>query len=410
MRLLYFTQYYPPEVGATQTRAYEMSRYLASRGHHVTVVTEVPNHPSGIIPPHYKGRLSERVREDSIDVLRLWVWASPEKNFKSRMRFYLSYMSMAALAGVLVKGRYDLVYATSPPLFVGAAGLAAANIRRIPFVFEVRDLWPESAVALGELSNRRAIAAAEKLERLLYRRAARVVAVTRGIRSRLMERGLPPSKLAFIPNGANTDHFRYDEQGRQAVRAELRLQDKFVVMYAGIHGIAQGLETLLQAAQRLSDTPQIQFVFVGEGPRKAEIMQLSEILTLPNVRFLPEVPSSRMPAYLSAADCTIVPLRDEPVFRGALPSKMFEAWACARPTILSVSGEAEEVLNEAGAGLATHPEDPTGMAQAILYLHAHPEEAHQMGERGRAYVLAHYSRQAQAQALETLLENVKRKT
>lgn len=410
MRVLYFTQYYPPEVGATQTRAYEMSRYLASRGHHVTVVTEVPNHPSGIIPPHYKGHLSERVREVGIDVMRLWVWASPEKNFKSRMRFYLSYMGMATLAGILIKGRYDLVYATSPPLFVGAAGLLAASIRRIPFVFEVRDLWPESAVALGELSNRRAIAAAEKLERLLYRRAARVVAVTRGIRSRLMERGLPPSRLAFIPNGANTDHFRYDEQGRQAVRAELGLQDKFVVMYAGIHGIAQGLETLLQAAQRLSDTPQIQFVFVGEGPRKGEIMLLSETLALPNVRFLPEVPSARMPAYLSSADCTVVPLRDEPVFRGALPSKMFEAWACARPTILSVSGEAEEVLNEARAGLATHPEDPTGMAQAILYLHAHPEEAHQMGERGRAYVLAHYSRQAQAQALETLLENVIRDT
>jgi hypothetical protein len=144
-----------------------MSRYLASRGHHVTIVTEIPNHPSGIIPPSYRGRLSQRVREDGIDVLRLWVWASPEKTFRSRMRFYLSYLVMAGLAGVLIRGSYDLVYATSPPLFVGAAGLVAALARRIPFVFEVRDLWPESAVALGELSNPRAIAAAEKLETLL---------------------------------------------------------------------------------------------------------------------------------------------------------------------------------------------------------------------------------------------------
>src|SRR2546421_1793526 len=168
MRVLYFTQYFPPEVGATQTRAAEMSRYLASRGHNITVVTEVPNHPSGIIPPHYRRRLSERVREDGVDILRLWVWASPEKTFKSRMRFYLSYMGMAALAGALIRGRYDLVYATSPPLFVAVAGAVVALVRRIPFVFEVRDLWPESAVSLGELSSKRAIAAAERLERWLY--------------------------------------------------------------------------------------------------------------------------------------------------------------------------------------------------------------------------------------------------
>src|SRR5438270_5343607 len=168
MRVLYFTQYCPPEVGATQTRAAEMSRYLASRAHKVTVVTEVPNHPSGIIPPRYRGRLSERVMEDGVDVLRLWVWASPEKTFKSRMRFYFSYMALAGVAGSLVRGRYDVVYATSPPLFAAAAGAGAAISRRVPFVFEVRDLWPESAVSLGELTNRRAIWAAEKLERFLY--------------------------------------------------------------------------------------------------------------------------------------------------------------------------------------------------------------------------------------------------
>src|SRR5438309_662511 len=143
MRVLYFTQYFPPEVGATQTRAAEMSRYLAAQGHKVTIITEVPNHPSGIIPPEYRGRLSERVKEDGVDVLRLWVWASPEKTFKSRMRFYLSYMGMAALAGALLRGRYDLVYATSPPLFVAVAGAVVALVRRIPFIFEVRDLWPE---------------------------------------------------------------------------------------------------------------------------------------------------------------------------------------------------------------------------------------------------------------------------
>ena len=203
------------------------------------------------------------------------------------MRFYLSYMGMAALAGTLIRGKYDLVYATSPPLFVGAAGLVAATVRRIPFVFEVRDLWPESAVALGELSGKRAIKAAEALEGLLYRRAARVVAVTQGIYDRLSERRIDCDKLALVPNGANTEHIHFNAEGRAAVRAQLGLQDKFVVMYAGIHGIAQGLETLLEAASLLQDLPDIHFVFVGEGPRKAALAQLLADMNLQNVIMLP---------------------------------------------------------------------------------------------------------------------------
>jgi colanic acid biosynthesis glycosyl transferase WcaI len=406
MRVLYFSQYFPPEVGATQTRASEMSRYLAERGHRVTVVTEVPNHPSGIIPPEYRGRLSERRVEDGVDVLRLWVWASPEKTFKSRMRFYLSYMAMAGLAGSLLRGRYDLVYATSPPLFVGAAGAVAAIVRRVPFVFEVRDLWPESAVALGELSSRRAIRAAEKLERFLYSRAAKIVVVTQGIRRRLMERGLPEDKLALIPNGANTDLFRFDEAGRAGVRQTLGLEGKFVVMYAGIHGLAQGLENLVDAARLLQEREDIEFIFVGEGPKKAELVHRKNELGLRNVTFLPEVPAEQMPAYLSAADCSIVPLRDEPVFYGARPSKMFEAWACSRPVVLSAAGEAEEALRQAGGGLAVPPEDAAAIARAVKTLASDPAGAREMGQRGRLFVESHYSRREQARLLESLLASL----
>jgi glycosyltransferase involved in cell wall biosynthesis len=326
------------------------------------------------------------------------------------MRFYLSYMAMAGLAGSLVRGRYDLVYATSPPLFTGASGLLAATLRRIPFVFEVRDLWPESAVALGELGNRQAIAAAEQLEKILYRRAARVVAVTQGIRSRLIERGLSSAKVELIPNGANTDLFSFTEYGRLSIREMLYLDDKFVVMYAGIHGIAQGLETLLQAANRLKERGDIAFVLVGEGPKRAELIRLKDRMDLTNVSMLPEVPAAEMPAYLSAADCAIVPLKDEALFRGALPSKMFEAWACARPVILSVQGEAEVVLQDAGGGITATPEDPASMAQAILQLARDPHATSAMGARGRDYVVRHYSRREQAQALERLLLDVVRST
>jgi glycosyltransferase involved in cell wall biosynthesis len=409
MRVLYFSQYFPPEVGATQTRAYEMCRYLASQGHKVTAITEVPNHPSGIIPREYRGRLSERRIEDGIDVLRLWVWTSPEKTFRSRMQFYLSYMGMSALAGTLLKGKYDVVYATSPPLFVATAGLITALARRIPFIFEVRDLWPESAVALGELNSRRAIAAAEKLEVAMYRRARRIVVVTEGIRARLVERGISGSKIEVITNGANTEKFRYTAEGARQVEERLGLAEKFVVMYAGVHGIAQGLETLLQAADLLRHRDDIVFLFVGEGPRKAHLRQIAEQQGLTNVRFLPEVQSDLMPAYLSAADCAIVPLRDEPLFRGAMPSKMFEAWACARPVILSVAGEAEQVMKQADGGLAIQPEDAAGMAQAIERLAANPKQAQQMGEHGRNFVQKHYSRQVQAQKLEELLKEVANK-
>jgi colanic acid biosynthesis glycosyl transferase WcaI len=383
-----------------------MSRYLAAMGHKVTVVTEVPNHPSGIIPPRYRGRLSERVCEDGVDVLRLWVSTSPEKTFKSRMRFYLSYMAMGALAGSLLRGRYDLVYATSPPLFVGPAGLAAAMVRRVPFVFEVRDLWPESAVALGELNGKRAIRAAEVLERYLYRRAARIVVVTEGIRKRLVERGLPPEKLALIPNGADTDRFRFDPEGRARVRATLGVDDKFVAMYAGIHGLAQGMESLVEVARLLEQRPDIVLVFIGEGPKKAAVAQLKKALGLENLMLLPEVQVEEMPAHLSAADCCIVPLRDDPLFRGALPSKMFEAWACSRPVVLSVAGEAVEALKSAGGGITARPGDPAEIASAIEYLEAHREEAHRMGLQGRSAVEAHYSRREQARQLEALLRRI----
>src|SRR4051794_16706478 len=180
-----------------------MARYLAEQGHRVTMLTEVPNHPSGIIPPAYRGKLWERKPLDGIDVVRLWVWAAPEKGFVTRMRFYLSYMVMATLAGVVLglrlRRRYDVVYATSPPLFVGLAGAIIAAVLRARFVFEVRDLWPESAVALGELNNRRAVALADAVARLCYRRAHCIVAVTRDMVARLEARGIPPGKIQLIP-------------------------------------------------------------------------------------------------------------------------------------------------------------------------------------------------------------------
>ncbi len=408
MHILYLSQYFPPEVGATQTRAYEMARGLVQAGHQVTMIAEVPNHPSGIVPPDYRGKWVECSTLDGIDVLRVWVKASPVKTFRSRMAFYLTYMADATLVGALrARGPFDVVYATSPPLFVGAAGLALHRLKRAPFVFEVRDLWPESAVALGELHSPRAIAWAGKLEELCYNRASRIVVVTEGIRQRLLQRGFPAQKLALLPNGANTDLFQPQPALGAQFRAEHSLPaDAFVAMYAGIHGIAQGLETLLHAASLLRNDPAVRFVLVGEGPVKAELQALGAQLHLDNLLMLPEQPRAAMPGILSAADAAIVPLRKLELFQGALPSKMFDAWACGLPLLLSIDGEARRTLEAAQGGMYVPPEDPAALADAIRALAAEPDGGRSLGRNGRHYTEQHHSRQAQALALEKLLKEI----
>ncbi len=403
MNVLYLSQYFPPEVGATQNRAYEMATNLVRMGHRVTVLTEMPNHPKGIIHPSYRRRLVMSEELEGVQVLRVWVMASPRKTFVTRLAFYLSFAFMASLVGLLHRHRYDVVLATSPPLFVGAAGLLIARARRLPFVFEVRDLWPLSAVELGEIRSHTYARLAERLELMLYRHALAVPVVTKGIFDILRARGVPEQKLVFIPNGTNTELF-YD-RGRGA-RASMGLTDEFVVMYAGIFGIAQGMETLCEAARLLKGHVQIRFVFVGEGPVKEQVRRLCGRWQLHNVMLLDEVPRDQIPLLLSAADACIVPLKRKPLFHGALPSKMFDAWACGRPVLLAVDGEARRVMEEAEAGVFVEPEDPEVLAKAIMQLAGDLPLARRLGANGRRYVERYFSRRAQAERLAHLLETI----
>lgn len=404
MRILYLSQYFPPEVGATQTRAYEMAQGLIQAGHHVTMIAEVPNHPSGVIPPEYRGKLYERADLDGIEVIRVWVKTAPVKTFRIRMAFYLSYMLNAILAGMfLARKRYDVIYATSPPLFVGGAGLALSVLRRTPLVFEVRDLWPESAVVLGELQNPHAIALAERLERACYRRARQIVLTTQEMKDHLAERGIPTEKMQVVRNGANPELFQFDPLARRRIRAELGLEDKFVVIYAGLMGLAQALSSVLEAADQLQMVhPDIHFLFMGDGPEKANLLSRATRLSLENVTFLPAQPREQVPAYLSAADAALIPLVRERLV-GALPSKMFDAMACERPILLSAEGEALSVLRQEQVGISVPPETPEALCQAMLELKSDPHQARQYGLRGRQAVVERYSRQAQARQLEALL-------
>ena len=407
MRILYFTQYFPPEIGATQDRAYEMTRNLARAGHHVTAVTEMPNHPSGIIPRSYQGKVYTREKLDGVDVIRLWVKTSPYKDFRSRLKFYGSYAAMATLAGLgLAHGHYDMVYATSPPLFVGLAGLAVAAVRRARFVFEVRDLWPESAVELGFLRNPRFIRWATAMEETFYRRASKVVVVTKGIERRLIERGFPEAKIALIRNGASTRLLDAAPLAQEEAKAGLGLSGRFVALYAGIHGVAQGMLDLVRVAEILHQDRDVHFVFVGEGPVKRDVAAAVEQRQLTNVTLLPERPREQVRALYDASDAVLVPLRDQPLFRGAVPTKLFDSWACQRPVVLSVAGEAQTIMDEVGGGLAAPPEDAQAMAAAIRRLRDRPDEARRMGQAGFQAVLQRYSRERLAGELERLLRTV----
>jgi glycosyltransferase involved in cell wall biosynthesis len=278
-------------------------------------------------------------------------------------------------------------------------------LKRKPFVMEVQDLWPESAVAMGELGNRRAIGLARRLESFCYQRAERVVAVSRGIFRDLAER-IPADKLAFCSNGSNIETFEPRPEAGQQLREHLGIGDEFLAVYGGILGLAQGLEVVLQAAKLLEDERDVRLLIVGEGPRKEALLELQHSLGLTNLDMIPEQPLERMPDFFSAADVCLVPLRRLDVFKGVLPTKMFDAWACGTPTVICVDGEAREMLEEVGAGVFVEPEDAEALADTLLWLKEQPERLEQMGQAGRQAVLEQYSLQAAARGLEEVLREV----
>lgn len=403
MRVLLVSQYFFPEVGATQTRMYEFARGLVDAGHTVDVVTEFPNHPTGIIPPEYRGRWVEVDRTHPFRIVRVRVVTSPTKTFWTRLAFYGSFFAAACAASLALARRYDVVVATSPPLPAAAAGLVIARIKRAAFVMDVRDLWPKAAGALGELSSPRLYRIAEALERRLYASARRITATTRSFCRYIAALGIPADRIVHVPNGTLEDVFT-PERGDADLRHALGLEGRVVVTYAGLHGIAQGLDTVLEAAYRLRGDGDIRFLFVGEGPAKAGLVARATALDLNTVRFLPGVPLAESAHYLNASDLVLVPLVRDPVFDMFVPSKLFDGLACARPVLLSVDGEAREILEESGGGVFVPPGDPEALATAIRGLAARPDLRKEMGERGRQFVIQHYRRRAQARRFAEIVQ------
>jgi len=315
-------------------------------------------------------------------------------------------MISSIIAGMKLKNKkYDIVYATSPPLFVGLSGDMISRLRKIKFIFEVRDLWPESAVVMGELKNRKAIQLSEWIERICYKNANKIVVVTQGIHDHLIHKGIDSDKVWVVPNGANVEMFNFSADN-DLFKKELGYQGKFIILYAGIIGLAQGIETLVEVAKLLKNDKKILFLFVGEGPLKKELLRLQRSHELDNMCLINQIPGKEVFKYIAASDVCLVPLKKTDIFKSALPSKMFDAWACGRPVILTVDGEAREHLNKANAGIYVAPEDHTGIKKAIIHLFNNPDLCQKYGRNGRRYVEKHFSRKILAQKLEKCLLTV----
>ena len=391
MHILFISQYFPPEMGAPAARTYELARRWVQLGADVTVVTAIPNHPDGIVPQAYRRGLLFEERVDGIRVLRTWVYATANRGFWRRSLNYVSFMLSSLLLGTRRAGAADVVVATSPQFLVGVSGWVASRRRGVPFVFEVRDLWPDSIAELGLLREGVLLRALRRLEMMLYRAATCVVGVAHSTRDELIRRGVDADKIVIIPNGADSQVFD-DMEKFNGIRDTLALGSKFVVSYVGTHGLAHGLETVLQCADRLRHHDDIAFLFVGDGAEKNRLMQLADQLGLDNVQFVGVQPRERIPSYIATSDEALVPLRRKPLFEKVLPSKLFEIMGCARPVILGVEGEARDAVQRAGAGICVRPEDPVALESAILELYHDPERATRLGRNGRDFVRHNFCR------------------
>ncbi|MCU1486949.1 MAG: glycosyl transferase group 1 [Actinomycetia bacterium] len=405
MRVLIVTHYYPPEVGAPQARLSDLATMWAAAGHDVTVLTGMPNHPTGVVPPAYRRRLRVREDVDGVRVVRTWLYATPNEGILRKTLGHLSFMVSSVLLGGRAVGRQDVVVVSSPTFFSIFSAWFLARTRSARFVLEVRDLWPAIFVELGVLRNRTVIAALEVLERWAYRVADRVVVVTDGFRDVLVGDGVPAAKVEVIPNGVDLTRFDGTADGSR-VRAALGGvgPETCVVLYAGAHGISHALPAVLAAASR-SAADDVRWVFVGEGAAKRALVAEASARGLDKVSFHAAVPRDEMAALLAAADVCLVSLRDIPLFRTFIPSKMFEYLAVGRPVIGLVAGEPAAILTAAGA-VVVPPEDADALAAAVRSLATDPDRRVEQAERGRAYVIAHHDRRALAERYAAVLADV----
>ena len=402
MRILVVTHTFPPESSGGAVRTHDMSRLWVSEGHEVIIVTGFPNHPHGRIPAGYRGKVFLEEQQEGLRVRRSYIYATPTRSLVRRLVNH----SSLTVSGVLANLRGvkpDTVVGSSPPLFMGVSGAVLAWWHRVPFVFEVRDLWPQQAVDLGAVKNRLFIWLMEVLERWLYRIAGAVVVVTPGTRQVLIDRGVPAEKVHVVMNGVEVPSVM--EEPDRSLADELGVAGRFVVSYVGTMGFSQGLSFVLEAARRLmTELPIALFLLVGDGAERESLVRQAHELGLDNVQFLPIQPRDRVSAIYRLSKAALVPLRDVPLFRITIPSKLFELMGFGVPIIVSVGGEASQIVSAARAGVCVEPDDVDGLVQAIKRLAAQPETLKLMSQCGREYAVRNCDRRRDAAKYISILQ------
>jgi glycosyltransferase involved in cell wall biosynthesis len=373
LHILFLSDNFPPEVNAPASRTFEHCREWVSVGNQVTVITCNPNFPKGEVFPGYRNRIYQKEKILGINVIRVWTYIAENKGFMKRTLDYLSFMVCSFIACFFVR-KVDLIIGTSPQFFTAVSAWGCSLFKRAPFVFELRDLWPESIKAVGALKNSNFVRLFEALELFLYRRAFRIVSVTRSFKNNLVQRGINADKIIVITNGVDLNRFFHRAKNEDLVM-QLGLKDCFVAGYIGTHGMAHSLETLLHAMSKLRDHPcgkKIRLVLLGDGARKQFLKEEAKKLNLTNVIFIDTVSKEKVSDYWSILDTSIIHLKKTELFKTVIPSKLFECMGMGLPILHGVEGESADIVAEANCGVLFEPENVDQLIEKLMYLQSEP--------------------------------------
>jgi colanic acid biosynthesis glycosyl transferase WcaI len=402
MKIAVVCQYFPPESNAPAIRTHEHARQWVRRGHEVSVITGLPSHPNGIVPEEYRGDWLRIEYIDGIEVVRSWIYAAANRGHAKRITSFLSFFMSSVIAGRL-HARPDVILATTPQFFSAVSGFLLSRLHGVPFVLEIRDIWPQVAVEMGVVADA-AVRPLIRLQRLMYDRADRIVIVSEGFRRHLHEAGVRDEKIVYVPNGISAEILAEPAEPPDALRERLGLRDRFLVSYVGTHGLAHALNVVLEAADRLRGETDIHFLFAGDGAEREVLEAEARERGLENVTFLGQQPRETAAACYRASDVSLVPLRRLPAFEQVLPSKLFEIMGVGVPVVCSVPGEAGRLVERAGGGVVIEPENAEALAAAVLALRNDPAGRAALGEAGRAFVRREHLRETLAERLAGALE------
>ncbi|WP_441000668.1 glycosyltransferase family 4 protein [Fodinibius sp. SL11] len=402
MNILFITDNFPPEVNAPATRTYEHCKEWVGEGHEVTVITCAPNFPQGKVYEGYQNNWHEKEEVDCIEVIRVWSYITSNEGFLKRTLDYFSFAVTSFWSGLFQKS--DIIIATSPQFFTTWSGWALSKFKGKPWVFEVRDLWPESIKTVGALEDGVVYNILESIELFLYRSADKVIPVTDAFKKNLSDRGISPSKQLVIPNGSNLELFDLNASDGGAVREELGLNNKFIIGYVGTHGMAHNLDFILECAGEIED-PDTHFLFIGDGSEKENLLKIADEEQLKNVTFVDPIPKNKVPDYLDAVDVSLVPLKKSDTFKTVIPSKIFEAASMELPILLGVEGQAQEIIKEYEAGICFEPENKDDFLEKLSLL-KQDKKLYKSASQNGAKLAKAYDRKMLAQKMLNELKKI----